>query len=1237
MANKFWIGPFIAMIVLSTSFYFVFYDDEGDPQLKFQLQKTRNLVSIYNGSAFIPVAYEYILLFDGRTKMLAKSRTLDYINGTPPTYTDKIINYTETINYTGYSVNITSFKNITVYVPSISTIVNKIAIMFRDNITIKEVYEFDGYSDDISKVPLSREVCFTNAKGKIFEYRIADLDNTFDYRINITSPFEFGRNMKIEFQDGYYLARYYNWKTVSNKIRIKYKIPTDDECYSVRLFDPPIEYNYLNGSYYGSTIDNVANITIQVDSGCNFDYCSDEGNLGKWIANYGVVAPSSRPITDMIDGFAPPEFENNAYFVMGVLEPDLPCIYNITIDLGNSTNLNYTINKTIIGYVNGVQNAGGAIIEVFSSSTSQHFPDASLITGTWESITTLTILNKGGGTAFDYHQINWSNVNTRYLRFSVTPVYAGTGIVYSQISEIQVFGTPYLVTPKNLNLNLTGLNQSRIYEYETTVELATDYTSIDVLDNTGRYIGETSPFNYYIDLLRVNQFNDTTLNKTISNGTVSINFSSKKELYNASINLTSFPITANTTNVSLDVNKDGIKDFEVIGEIINQDYYVNWFNYLGSSYLRKNLTFLTAGEQTFYLNLSTSSPGAEGNISFTLTGFDIDSGNELDFNFWFNATDKLNNTINITVNISSPLGIYENFEVNVSFNDWDSEIVAGGCGVHVAEFSDGEDDDYVRVRGSGLCKSYIRGTSTSSAKIYNTVLDLRKNSMIKVRWLSSSSPPGGISGSSLINFYDGVTSVLIKAVGYSAPTWLGNITLIRTSPTSNIWKRYEDGVVTGTVSTAGLDPDKKLTIQLFESANSVTGSDYTIEVTSTLYIIELGGIYLNKTRTGIGYDTNGTWESGVVLQAQKDIIAAWLFVNDTKPPSTNIDYFLSGDNGTTWTPTTPGFRTPLTLVDAEDMLRVKVNMTTNNINYTPSVQSMNVKVIPVALANVTVSIGGIEVLHINGTFDYPYTYSNSAFFLTNYLNEENCGTQIMCAIPIAIKSEKAGEIQVSGINITKGFNPINFNVSSIQDLDIIVINITSQHGNLTVNDLRFDYRGDKNITVLAHSSDYTINMSWNITVRYSKFNVTIIPPSIDEWSLAGNLYSYTQYNIPPFGNPDQNGNPFFNVSQLTWHHPIDIYVRYNESVNTCQNTTFLGTNRTTNNTFNVVLNETEKLLISNFTTGVTGPNQINISTLTNVSCSAQNSTLLFPYFCFFSICTECVYTSDWADNCELIR
>ncbi len=1117
--------------------------------------------------------------------------------------------------------------------------------------TILHKWVFEPNPDRIEDFPIDESICINNSKDRFYRYSLKKLVDVGPKRKLSGTTSKFGRNMEVEFESGYSWA-WIGWPYGKDSFAVQYKIKSDYECFNIRLFDPLILSLTLNdiegnATYeYGTTAEIITNFTcidILDDTGRVIDVC--DKTFGSPELYYKLEDNLSTIGPNMTEVIAPLTYQS------GILNDGF---YSnaLTHLLANPSTLTHTTKLTINAWIKSDDSPGG------------------------EEDFVLICRATGGTCGNNIIQLRKNANDTIQVRIVIsgTPILDIGGIVATGSdvwimttftldgtnARIYINGTLTDTKPFTADVSITQTeirisgNREGLLEFDGMIDdvsvfpFAQPQPWIDARWNDSD--GSETPLNssldladrnYTIDLLRINNFNDSNLNKTLlKNGTLFINTSSKKELYNFSINLTGYP--KNATNVSIDINLDGIKDFEVIGWIIDQNYFVNWFTYSGTEYLRTNLTFLEAGEQIVHFNLSTSTPDAKGNISFTLTGFDIDSGNDLDFSFSFNDTAKENTSINITINISSPVGIYDNFEVNTTISEWEfTQFDQSNSNPSTSGITAGNFDDSVFVVASPGSWSAFEGHSLGSY-LHNTVIDLKTNSLIIFDWQGSVN--AGLEGSrtaqARIEFFDGINSVIILGLEDTSnqpQSVRQNITLRKTT-NPNIWDRFINGVSSGTISTSSLDSSQKLGIRLFQSQSYSGAFDSSLTSSSRLFNLELGGIYLNKTFNDNQYAPNGTWESDIILTSEKSISAAWLFVNDTEPSGTEIIYFLSGDNGTSYTTATPNFRTPLPNTGPDNALKLIVNLTTNNVAVTPKVYSINVRVIPVSLANISVSLGGFKLFDINGTFNNTFTFNSSAEIISRYINETNCGTKILCSIPLVIESEKAGEIQLSDINITKGFNPINFNVSSIQDFNRIPINITMRHGNLTVNDIRYDYRGDKNITVLAHSEDYSSNISRIIFVKYSKFNVTIIPPNIDEWNLGTNLYSYNQLNVEPFGNEDGQGNPFFNASQTVWFHPINIYIKYNESINTCQNTTFSGLNRTINETFNVVLNTTSKLLVTNLTTGVTGINQINISTLTNVSsCSNENSTLLFPFFCFHSLCMDCVKTFDWEDNCELIR
>lgn len=172
-------------------------------KIRIDFENTRTSYFTYQEEKFILSATEYVYLYDGTTKMRAKSREL-------------------TFNIVGDITEVTRYSQ------------------YKDNISTVQTYIFNSKVQDVEYVPVSHSVQCINCVGKIlhFEYKDIKYDSGTQ---DITSPFSFGNNMKIEWQDGAYLSKVYTYKTASPKIWIRYKVKSNDEVYKVRMFDPEIE------------------------------------------------------------------------------------------------------------------------------------------------------------------------------------------------------------------------------------------------------------------------------------------------------------------------------------------------------------------------------------------------------------------------------------------------------------------------------------------------------------------------------------------------------------------------------------------------------------------------------------------------------------------------------------------------------------------------------------------------------------------------------------------------------------------------------------------------------------------------------------------------------------------------------------------------------------------------------------------------------------------------------------
>jgi len=216
MVKKIWIGTLMLLVILTASVYLVF-----DDKFKIVVGNTNTQYFVYEDS-WVLAATEYVNLYDGTTKMRASSRNVNY----------------------SIEDNITKIVRTSTW---------------KDNITTIQTYSFESNETDIKRVPINNTFECYNCQGKIVHYEIKDILYEGVTKL-ITSPFSFGHNMAISWQDGAYYSKVFQQSVASDKIIIKYRPTKDYETYEVRLFDPP-----LHGVSYG--LDTPDNATwLNVDS-----------------------------------------------------------------------------------------------------------------------------------------------------------------------------------------------------------------------------------------------------------------------------------------------------------------------------------------------------------------------------------------------------------------------------------------------------------------------------------------------------------------------------------------------------------------------------------------------------------------------------------------------------------------------------------------------------------------------------------------------------------------------------------------------------------------------------------------------------------------------------------------------------------------------------------------------------------------------------------------------------------
>src|SRR3990167_2764748 len=214
MGKQTYIIGFLVLVVLSASFY-IFLPEK----VRVDVTATDTKYSVWEDSKWVLGATEVVLLWEGATKMRAKSRELNWKDD------GGIITFNRTVYW-------------------------------KNNIVTYEYIIFDSSINNVELVPIKHTVSGINWAGKILAFEYKDILYGGETK-EINSPFSFGHKMKLEWQEGAYYSKVFQNKLSSDKIIIKYKPQQDYQIFSVRLFDPAdpaiTVFSPLNQTYAAGT------------------------------------------------------------------------------------------------------------------------------------------------------------------------------------------------------------------------------------------------------------------------------------------------------------------------------------------------------------------------------------------------------------------------------------------------------------------------------------------------------------------------------------------------------------------------------------------------------------------------------------------------------------------------------------------------------------------------------------------------------------------------------------------------------------------------------------------------------------------------------------------------------------------------------------------------------------------------------------------------------------------------
>ena len=400
-----------------------------------------------------------------------------------------------------------------------------------------------------------------------------------------------------------------------------------------------------------------------------------------------------------------------------------------------------------------------------------------------------------------------------------------------------------------------------------------------------------------------------------------------------------------------------------------------------------------------------------------------------------------------------------------------------------------------------------------------------------------------------------------------------------------------------------------------------------------LYNFNTSGIRLKRTDGFYATNVSFCFESERLTTTANDITRIFIDVTAFNPLNTSIDSFTSNDNGTTYEIFVPGTFHTFDSIGNEPKMRFCLNSTENLTS--PYIPNYRVQIIPSAPVSLSIDIGadGITDMLIDNELNStttPIRYNGTDLGFNNYINS-SCQSLSDCSIPISFTVGSGGLIEISNFNATQNINPVRLNITAIQTLNSIPFSITYSGGNVQLIDVRFDFRGSKNITVVTHDGTYANSLNKTILVKYSPFSLTF-PSVATAWEIFPSQKN--QSNIEPFGQNSSHG--IWELRSLAYDGNISIWSRYNNSIDTCvtkqefRSQDFSVSLNNSLSTLNITnLTTSNQPIISNLNSSLVA----NIRSFTMINCSESTAKLIIPYFCFNSLCSECVLTQDRQDAC----
>lgn len=426
------------------------------------------------------------------------------------------------------------------------------------------------------------------------------------------------------------------------------------------------------------------------------------------------------------------------------------------------------------------------------------------------------------------------------------------------------------------------------------------------------------------------------------------------------------------------------------------------------------------------------------------------------------------------------------------------------------------------------------------------------------------------SYSFVYNYTNGSLTKTYQFPGLGGCPFFDSVTDLSNSSIINGLSLSEPQFEFNTVINAFLNDDDPFGCSDVESIVNISVFNHS------LYYLENSSIISNSIFVSSSDITKATinFSVGNISFIADDINLSDLIADPTEKinvtqSNTSIFSFLSSNNGENWESVTAGVEHSFTFTGRNMKYRYDFGLPIEGyITDLFFLLDMSIET-PIGFpTNLSFDFGNDGI--IDATFSGELNSSNPS--LTIDVSSANISGAFsgfttfdhLFEIPLKVSSDSTGEIFIDNFNLTYNPNPVILNstsilaylVNSINFIDF-PISIESSGGNITVDDVRYDYAGGNDtIEILAHNADYSQNVTRNITYYYSRWDYDWGPTGVEWIYFAPNRPNAV--NVTPYGQTTIT--PILNITNYGYGGKNATLSIFQDNVSACVNITMSLTN-----------------------------------------------------------------------------